>query len=66
MTRHPGTGAAEQLPVTVREPEESKAAEGEIAPSWLLSNNLKLAQANLLKTERRRWKRSFGHASHGE
>ena len=59
MTRHPRTGAAEQLPVSVREPVETRAAKGKIAPSRLLSSDLKLAQANLLKTEHRRWKRSL-------
>jgi hypothetical protein len=46
-------GAAEQLPVNVGEPVETRAAKGEIPPSRLLSSNLKLAQANLQKTKHR-------------
>jgi len=49
--------------VSGREPEENKATEGEIAPSRLLSNNLKLLQANLQKTGHRGWKQWLGHAA---
>jgi hypothetical protein len=48
MTRHPGTGAARERRVSVREPVESRAAKGKNPAIRLLSSNRRLAEANLL------------------
>jgi hypothetical protein len=51
VTRHPGTGAAGELAVTVREPVEKKAAERKIPRARFAEASARLTQANLLKTE---------------
>jgi hypothetical protein len=47
VTRHPGTGAAEEPAVTAGELVEKKAAEGKIAAGRFARASARLAQVNL-------------------
>jgi len=66
MTRHPGTGAAGELPVSVREPVETRAAEGEIPPRASRRVPRQVSAGELAENRASQVEAVVGHASHGE